>query len=232
MQIKLLKDIVSSVVGAGTSKIVDLLYGKKNVNEFLIAKNLNLTINQTRNVLYKLADEGLVSFVRKKDRKKGGWYTYFWTLNSGKSLHRFKEKLVRDIGALKSQLTLRKAGRLFYCPNCKIEHNEESSLLNGYSCPECGEVLQLKDNAEDIASLEKQTNKHNSLLAEVNTEIGEIDAQEERVKGRRLRAEAKKKEKERAARKKERERLARKEAREKARKKAARKAKKKNKKKR
>jgi len=85
MQIKLLKDIVSSIVGQSSSKIVDLLYDKKNVNEFLIAKKLGLTINQTRNVLYRLADEGLVSFIRKKDNKKGGWYTYFWTLNSGKS---------------------------------------------------------------------------------------------------------------------------------------------------
>lgn len=226
MQVKLLKDIVSSVAGGGAAKIVDLLYGKKNVNEFLIAKNLSLTINQTRNVLYKLADEGLVSFVRKKDRKKGGWYTYFWTLNSGKSLLRFKEKLDRDVNALKLQLNTRKNGRLFYCTNCKIEYNEETSLQNGYTCPECGEVLQLKDNTEDIANLEKQINKLTSLLVEVNMEIGEINAQEEKVKGRRLKAEAKKKEKERAARKKEREKLAKKEASDKAKKKAARKAKK------
>ena len=71
MQIKLLKDIVSSIVGQSPAKIVDLLYGKKNVNEFLIAKKLKLTINQTRNILYKLADEGLVGLVRKKASKKG-----------------------------------------------------------------------------------------------------------------------------------------------------------------
>ena len=51
-------------------EIVDLLYGKANVNEFLIAKKLNVTINQARNILYKLGDEGLVSFIRKKDKKK------------------------------------------------------------------------------------------------------------------------------------------------------------------
>src|SRR3989344_5879391 len=85
MQIDLLKEIVSSVAGEKAKAVVDLLHQKKNVNEFLVAKKLKLTINQTRNILYKLADEGLVSFIRKKDTKKGGWDTYFWTLNSGKS---------------------------------------------------------------------------------------------------------------------------------------------------
>src|SRR3989344_5349786 len=97
MQIELLRDIVSSVVGKNAAGIVDLLYNKKNVNEFLIAKKLNLTINQTRTILYKLADEGLVSFIRKKDSKKGGWYTYFWTMEEKRGLSRFKEEIERSV---------------------------------------------------------------------------------------------------------------------------------------
>src|SRR3989344_4929140 len=118
MQVKLLKDIVTSVVGANSAKIVDLLYEKKNVNEFIIAKKLKLTINQTRNILYRLADEGLVSFVRKKDIKKGGWYIYFWTLNTGKSLIKFKENLQKDIDNLNNQINSRKTKRFFYCKHC------------------------------------------------------------------------------------------------------------------
>ncbi len=72
MQEKILKKIVPQFAGQGSEKLVDLLFKKQNVNEFLIAKKLNLTINQTRNMLYKLADEGLVEFIRKKDKKKGG----------------------------------------------------------------------------------------------------------------------------------------------------------------
>ena len=51
MQIELLKSIVSSIAGDKAKGIVELLIKKKNVNEFLIAKKLNLTINQTRNLL-------------------------------------------------------------------------------------------------------------------------------------------------------------------------------------
>ena len=54
MQIKFLKSIVEHLINKQAIPIVDLLAGKKDVNEFLIAKKLGLTINQTRNILYKL----------------------------------------------------------------------------------------------------------------------------------------------------------------------------------
>src|SRR3989344_5777480 len=148
MQIKLLKDIVANISGIGTEKIVDLLYNKKNVNEFLIAKKLGLTINQTRNILYKLADHGLVTFVRKKDKKKGGWYIYFWTLETGKSLVKFLEKTTENIARLKNELKTRPGERFYYCPGCEIEYAEEPALLNNFTCPECGEVLELKQSEQ------------------------------------------------------------------------------------
>lgn len=207
MQIKLLKDIVSSIVGPSASKMVDLLYDKKNVNEFLIAKKLELTINQTRNVLYKLADEGLVSFIRKKDSKKGGWYTYFWTLSSGKSLTKFKEHLDKQIADIQSKIGTRKAGRFFFCPNCVLEYDEENSLLNNYMCPECGEPLELKDNTSEIQTLEKEIEKLRAVLAEVQSELEVIGVKDQKIKARKIKAEQKKKEKERAERKKERDKL-------------------------
>ena len=121
MQIRLLKKIVSDVAGTEAEKIVDLLYDKKNVNEFLIAKKLVLTINQTRNILYKLADEGLVTFIRKKDKKKGGWYTYFWTLSTGRSLIKFKEKILKNIEQMQHQLNSRTTKRFFICKLCTGE---------------------------------------------------------------------------------------------------------------
>ena len=153
MQINLLKDIVVSFAGPSAAGVVDILHNKKNVNEFLIAKKLNLTINQTRNVLYRLADEGLVSFVRKKDSKKGGWYTYFWTLNSGKSLSKFKEKLEGEINNLEAQLQSRQSKTFYYCPNCDVEMSEENALADDFTCAECGEIFQLKNNVSVISQL-------------------------------------------------------------------------------
>jgi len=202
MQVNLLKSIVSSIVGQSAAGIVDLLYDKKNVNEFFIAKKLKLTINQTRNILYRLADEGIVSFIRKKDRKKGGWYIYFWTLNTGKGLLRFKEHLSKTVEELKTQLNKRKTERFFYCANCQMESNEENALLYQYTCPECGEVLQLKDKGKEIENIEKEIAKLEGVLSNVNQEIEVINKKEEVVKARKSRAETKKKVKERAVKRK------------------------------
>ena len=69
---KFLKEVVTIIVGKQAEEITNLLDGKKYINEFIIAKKLDITINQTRNILYKLSNYGLVSSIRKKDKKKGG----------------------------------------------------------------------------------------------------------------------------------------------------------------
>ena len=80
-----LKEVVAIVVGKQAEDIIDMLDRDKYINEFLIAKKLGITINQTRNILYKISDHGLISSIRKKDKRKG-WYTYFWRIEILKSL--------------------------------------------------------------------------------------------------------------------------------------------------
>lgn len=202
MQINLLKNIVASIAGTSAIGIVDLLYNKKNVNEFLIAKKLKLTINQTRNILYRLADEGLVSFVRKKDTKKGGWYTYYWTLNSGKSLLKFRDNLHKNIESLQQQLSQRRDGRFFVCKNCDIEFNEEGALTNNYTCPECGQVLEIKDIGAEIAQLEKDILRLQTLRETVQGEVQAISEKEMKARKRKHQSESRKKKNERALQKK------------------------------
>src|SRR3989339_1789065 len=100
---KFLREVVVIAVGKQAEGIVDLLNSKKYVNEFILAKKLNLTINQTRNILYKLSDDGLVSSTRKKDKKKG-WYTYFWTFNIDRALLLLQKGLRNEIEQLEHQL--------------------------------------------------------------------------------------------------------------------------------
>lgn len=211
MQIKLLKDIVSAIAGPNASGLVDLLYGKKNVNEFLIAKKLKLNINQTRNILYKLADEGLVSFIRKKDKKNGGWYTYFWTLDVGKSLNNLKNIIVKDMHSTEEQLQIRAKGTFYHCPNCDLEFDEEHALQNSFTCPECGQVLILRDNQDIIKKLQLSLEKRREQLQVVDSELGEVEHKASQVRQRRMRTEAKKKKAERAEKRKEREKLMKKE---------------------
>lgn len=200
--IALLKDVVASIASPAAVGLVDLLYGKKNVNEFLIAKKLNLNINQTRNILYKLVDEGLVSFIRKKDRKNGGWYTYYWTLDSSKSLANLRNTIMKDIAHVEQKLSERKNQRFYYCPNCDLEMDEENALLNNFTCTECGEVLTLRDNAPLAQQFEAHIAKRRQQLAGVDAQLDTLNAKHSALRQRAMKAEAKRKKEQRAAKRK------------------------------
>ena len=168
---KFLKEVVVILVGKQSEPIADLLDSKKHVNEFLIAKKLGLTINQTRNILYKIADQGLVSSVRKKDKRKG-WYTYFWKLENLKALEFLKDILVKKIENLSNQIRSRETKVFYVCKNCHVEYNEENALLHDFTCPECGEVFIKSDNAKILKDLKKEDEKLKKELAIIDEELG------------------------------------------------------------
>lgn len=173
---KFLGEYISLIAGSGANKIVEVLFKKKNVNEFLIAKKLNLTINQTRNILYKLADSGLVYFMRKKDLKSGGWYTYFWTLNDYKCLVNYRNLLQKEIEQLEITLNVRKTKQFYSCQTCELEVSDEQALSNDFTCLECGQVYSLKDPVQGISEIEKNLIKLKDRVSLIQTEIDKIDA--------------------------------------------------------
>jgi len=181
MQTKFVKEVVSIVVGKQAEDIVDLLVGKNNVNEFLIAKKLNLTINQTRNILYKLSDYGLVSSIRKKDKKKG-WYTYFWKIEILKVLEFLKDLLKKKIEQLNHQIKSRETKLFYVCNRCNIEFTEENALLHDFACPECGDIFRLKDNSKVLKEFRRNLNKLERELKEVNEEIKKEEKKQEKKK--------------------------------------------------
>jgi transcription factor E len=202
MQIKFLKKIVELLIDPQAAIIVDLLVDKKDVNEFLIAKKMDLTINQTRNILYKLSDYGLVSFIRKRDKRKG-WYIYFWTLNVYQSLNLLEEKLRVNLDELKKQSENRTKKPYYVCNTCSLEVNEDSALLNDFTCTECEEVYELADQSENLAELEKEIKKLERDLELVKFEKGIEGEKLEKKKQRKLKKlEKEKKEKKRIAREK------------------------------
>lgn len=193
MRVKFLKEIIGEIAGKPAMEIVDSLVDKKDVNEFLIAKKLKLTINQTRNILYKLSNYRLVSFTRKKDKRKG-WYIYFWTLNSLKSLELLERKLLGELGRLEKQLKNRKVKRFYFCKTCNIEVGEETALLNNFICPECGQVYELAKKDKLIKEFGNRVSKLKKDFGIIKGEI-EILREKERRKSRARKPEKKKKKK-------------------------------------
>ena len=190
MQVKLLHDLVEELAGVDTGRIVEILFGKKDVNEFLIAKKMNLTINQVRNILYKLSADGLVSFIRKKDKRKG-WYIYFWTLKTEKCLIKLEDSLIKKIEELAKVLTNRKEKRFYVCKSCSIEVNEEKALEHGFSCEECADVYDLADNEGPIREARMKVARVEKNLKLIRDELETIRKKESKKRARVEKKEAK-----------------------------------------
>jgi len=202
MQIKFLKSIVEDLIGKPPTAIIDLLHEKKDVNEFIIAKKLDLTINQTRNILYKLSDYGLVSFIRKKDKKKG-WYIYFWTLNTYKSLKLLEEKLEKELEELNKELENRTKNQFYNCNTCMIEVSDENALLNNFSCPECEEIYELSEGTEIKQQIERKINKIKKEIELVSEERKKEEDKLDKKKEKKIKRAEDEKSKKRADKKKE-----------------------------
>jgi len=167
---KILKEVVTLIAGKQAEDIVDLLDAKRHINEFIIAKKLDLTINQTRNILYKISDHGLVSYIRKKDKKKG-WYTYFWRIEILKSLEFMKNNLLKTMNQLEHKIKSRETKRFYICERCNLELSEENALLYHFTCNECGDILSLKNNTKFIREMKKNFEKLKKDLTLLEEEI-------------------------------------------------------------
>jgi len=189
---KFLKDAISSVVGKPADEMVDLLDGKKYTNEFLIAKKLDLTINQTRNILYKVSDFGLVSFIRKKDKRKG-WYTYFWKIEVIKCLEFLKTNILKKMEQIQFQIKSRETKEFYTCEPCNIEFSEESALVHNFVCNECGSIVTRKDNAPVIKEYMKELDKLNKELVLIEEDLKIEKDKTEKTKTRFLKKEEAKK---------------------------------------
>jgi len=187
MQVKLLHDLVEEMAGVNTGRIVEILFGKKDVNEFLIAKKMELTINQVRNILYKLSAEGLVTFIRKKDKRKG-WYIYYWTLKTEKCLVKLEQCLIGKIESFNNLLNSRETKRFYICKPCGIEIGEEKALEHGFSCEECAEVYELSDNSGSIRDTKAKITRTEKELDLIR---GELEIIRERDKKKRVRTDKK-----------------------------------------
>ena len=198
---KILKEVVTLIVGKQAEDIVDLLDTKKHMNEFVIAKKLDLTINQTRNILYKISDHGLVSYIRKKDKKKG-WYTYFWKIEVLKSLEFMKADLLKKIDQLEHKIKSRETKRFYICERCAIEITEENALICNFTCNECGDILVLKDNTKLLREMKKNLEKLRKDLGFLEEEIRKEAEKIEKIKMRERRKKEKAKIKKKPKRKK------------------------------
>ena len=165
---KLVDDVVAETAGADVLPLVKLLKNKKNVSEFKLASGLKKDINPTRNMLYRLYNGNLVTFVRRKDQVKG-WYIYYWTFNNKRIKQLTSNIKNKKLDKLRERLEREKGSNFFICENKCIRLDFDQATDFGYKCPECGALLHQEDNSKkitnleaEISQLEKETRKRKS----------------------------------------------------------------------
>ncbi len=155
---RVIEETVANTTGEETIALVNALKNKRDVSEFKLAEGLNKDINETRNMLYKLYNENLVSSIKKKDKKKG-WYVYYWSLNLNQMRYLAKKSKDIYLKKLNSRLEREKKIDYYSCANrCSRMDFERATEIN-FKCPECGNLLHQKDNKEIIERLEKEIKK-------------------------------------------------------------------------
>ncbi len=160
---KVVEEIVSEVAGEDVLPLVKALRNKSNVSEFKLADQIKREINLTRNMLYRLYDNNLVSFIRKKDKKKG-WYIYYWTFNQKRIKDLVSDIKKKRLERLMERLQREKTTQFYVCANKDVRLDFEQSHDFGFKCPECGLLLDMEDNSKKIKELENE-------LAKVQKEV-------------------------------------------------------------
>ena len=152
---KVVDEVISEVAGEDVLPLVKALRNKSNVSEFKLADSIRKEINLTRNMLYRLYDNNLVSFIRKKDKKKG-WYIYYWTFNQKRIKDLIKDIKKQRYERLAERLNREKATQFYACANKCVRLDFGQSHDFGFKCPECGLLLDLEDNAPKIKELQSE----------------------------------------------------------------------------
>lgn len=162
---KLIQEVVVDVAGADVVPLVTYLKNKKNISEFKIAEEITREINETRNMLYRLFDYNLVSFIRKKDKKKG-WYIYYWTFNPKRVRYLLYDLKRKKIDHLKERLKRENSNDFFICQNTCVRLDFEQATNFEYKCPECGSLMNQENNSQKIKQIEEEIQKLEEGLKE------------------------------------------------------------------
>ncbi|PIU76150.1 hypothetical protein COS75_00685 [Candidatus Pacearchaeota archaeon CG06_land_8_20_14_3_00_35_12] len=197
----LLRELARNISGKNSETIVDILK-EKTVNEFKIADKMKLTVNQVRNIFYKLQSYDVVIASRKKDKRKG-WYIYSWSINVPKSLEVLRNIKQKQIFDIEHNIKSRESKRFYLCTGCNIEMTEESALSHNFFCPECGRLLQLSPPEGYLREQRQKLEHAKKEIAIIDAELGKMNVKKMAKRARKDKKEKKaKKEKRRRERKK------------------------------
>ncbi|MEK6907437.1 MAG: hypothetical protein AABW45_02820 [Nanoarchaeota archaeon] len=200
----ILERFVEETAGKDAVKLFHLLKERENISEFILAEDLKITVNQVRNLLYKLNSFNLVYSNRKKDKEKG-LYIYYWTFNFKHARDVLVMRKNNELRHLKEELIKQNEQRFYICKNDNSKFELEEAMEMEFKCPECGALLHQEDSTKRIAEINHKIPILMQELEELKKPVMIIPKpeEEEKVKKpRKAKRKGKKKKKGKKAKKK------------------------------
>lgn len=188
---ELAEELVKQLVGSKAIPLVRLIKEKDNIGEFKLAEKLKLTVNQIRTLLYDLSSHSLVSFTRKKDKKKG-WYNYFWSFKNRRAVELLLVIKKEMLEALKKRLNVESTDAFFKCPSGCVRMTLESAMEVRFKCMECGNLLQEQKTYVNIENTNKEISKIEQDIAELE-KLSAVEEEKVKKKVRKIKKRSKKK---------------------------------------
>jgi len=179
----IVKSITLEIGSLNLLPLINILKDKDNISEFKLAEKLETTVNSVRNLLYKLQEYNLVSFTRKKDKKKG-WFIYYWTLDKKSYLLLGSTLKTAHITTLKKRLLKEKNNQFFICVDKCVRFDTQNAMEYNYTCPECGKILVEKSNKKEVLLIEKAILRLETRLGEINELLKGLQEKEQKKKNR------------------------------------------------
>jgi transcription initiation factor TFIIE subunit alpha len=106
-------------------------------------------------MLYRLYQANLVSFIRRKDKKKG-WYIYYWTFRPKNIKYLVVDLRKRKLDALKDRAKRENENQFYICSNRCLRLSFDQAFDFEFKCPECGEIMDQEDNLGKIEEIERE----------------------------------------------------------------------------
>lgn len=178
---ELIKQLFKRIAGKNAEPLASIFFEKKKINEFKLAEKMKMDINPIRNLLYKLFEHNVLSFIRKKEKKKG-WYTYYWTLDIGKSLEALKKLKQQEIKSMLQLIKSREEKNYYFCPNNCMEVTIETAMLHDFLCPECGTLLQPSEKEKKLKEIENKIKTLEEEIKKIDDLIEKLSKKEKREK--------------------------------------------------
>jgi len=176
--LSILERFVEEISGKDSIKLLNLMKEKNNISEFDFSENLKISVNQIRNLLYKLNSHNLVYSTRKKDRDKG-LYIYYWSFNFKHAHDLLISRKTQELSNLGEELKKENEQRFYVCQNGCIRLELEEAMENGFKCNECGSVLHQEDSTKKISEINHKMSLLNQELEELKKPFEIIKPKEE-----------------------------------------------------